>query len=173
VPWRSPEYEGEFPSLGWQVADWAEAYLRVPGGATTGDPFVLTDEQLAFVVRLYRLDPRTGRHAVRRAVLRRAKGWGKSPLLGALALAHLAGPTTFDGWDAAGEPVGRPHPSPWVQVAATSEDQTANTYSQLLAMVGGSPVVEECGLDVGVTRIFLKGRPGRLEHRSYGGHRRR
>ena len=163
MPWRAPEYDGEFPSLGWQVADWAESYLRVPGGAATGDPFVLTDEQLAFVVRLYRLDPRTGRHAVRRAVLRRAKGWGKSPLLGALALAHLAGPTVFDGWDANGEPVGRPHPSPWVQVAAVSLEATDNTYAQLLAMVGGSPVVDACGLDVGVTRIYLKGRAGRLE----------
>lgn len=163
MPWRSPEYEGEFPSLGWQVADWTESYLRVPGGETTGEPFVLTDEQLEFVVRLYRLDPRTGRPAVRRAVLRRAKGWGKSPLLGALALAHLAGPTVFDGWDSAGEPVGRPHPSPWVQVAAVSLEATDNTYAQLLAMVGDSPVVDECGLDVGVTRIYLKGRPGRLE----------
>jgi hypothetical protein len=163
VPWRAPEYAGEFPSLGWQVADWIEAYLRVPGGDRTGEPLQLTDEQLAFVVRLYRLDPRTGRHGVRRAVLRRAKGWGKSPLLGALALAHLAGPTTFDGWDADGEPVGRPHPSPWVQVAAVSLEATDNTYAQLLAMVGGSPVVDECDLDVGITRIYLKGRAGRLE----------
>jgi phage terminase large subunit-like protein len=75
----------------------------------------------------------------------------------------LTGPTTFDGFDADGEPVGRAHPSPWVQVSATSEDQTDNTYAQLLAMVGGSPVVDDCGLDVGVTRIFLRGRPGRLE----------
>ena len=163
MPWRGPEYDGEFPSLGWAVADWCEAYLRVPGGEATGEPFVLTDEQLEFVVRLYRLDSRTGRPAVRRAVLRRAKGWGKSPLLGALSLAHLAGPTLFDGWDAAGEPVGKPHPSPWVQVAAVSLEATDNTYAQLLAMVGESPVVDECGLDVGVTRIYLKGRPGRLE----------
>lgn len=163
MPWRAPEYEGEFPSLGWQVAEWCEANLRVPGGDRTGEPLVLTDEQLEFVVRLYRVDARSGRPAVRRAVLRRAKGWGKSPLVGALALAQLAGPTVFDGWDADGEPVGRPHPSPWVQVCATSEDQTDNTYAQLLAMVAESPVVDDCGLDVGITRIFLKGRPGRLE----------
>jgi len=163
MPWREPEYQGEFPSLGWQVAEWIEAYLRVPGGESTGAPLVLTDEQLEFIVRLYRLDGRTGKPEVRRAVLRRAKGWGKSPLVAGLALAHLVGPTVFDGWSADGEPVGRPHPSPWVQVAATSEDQTDNTYAQLLAMVGGSPVVDECGLDVGVTRIYLRGRPGRLE----------
>lgn len=163
MPWRGPEYEGDFPSLGWQVADWIEAYLRVPGGEATGAPLRLTDEQLEFVVRLYRIDVATGRLAHRRAVLRRAKGWGKSPLVAGLALAHLVGPTTFDGFDSDGEPVGSSHPSPWVQVSATSEDQTDNTYAQLLAMVGDSPVVDECGLDVGVTRIFLRGRPGRLE----------
>ena len=34
---------------------------------------------------------------------------------------------------------------------------------QLLAMLAESPVVDECRLDVGVTRIFTRGRPGRLE----------
>ncbi len=161
--WRTPEYPGEFPSLGWGVVEFMEAYLRVPSGDATGDPLRLTDEQIEFVVRAHRIDPITGARRYRRAVLRRAKGWGKSPFVGGLSVAHLCGPVVFDGWDANGEPVGRPHLSPWVQVAATSEDQTDNTYSQLLAMLAESPVVDECRLDVGVTRIFTRGRPGRLE----------
>jgi phage terminase large subunit-like protein len=161
--WRKPEYPGEFPSLGWQIVDFMEAYLRVPGGDTTGDPLRLTDEQVEFIVRAHRIDPITGLRRYRRAALRRAKGWGKSPLVGGLSVAHLCGPVVFDGWDANGEPVAKPHPSPWVQVAATSEDQTDNTYSQLLAMLAESPVVDECRLDVGITRIFTRGRPGRLE----------
>lgn len=161
--WRKAEYKGEFPSLGWGLVDFMETYLRVPGGDATGDPLRLTDEQIEFVVRAHRIDPITGARRYRRGVLRRAKGWGKSPFVGGLASAHLCGPVVFDGWDANGEPVGKPHPSPWVQVAATSEDQTDNTYSQLLAMLSESPVVDEYKLDVGVTRIFTRGRPGRLE----------
>ena len=159
MPWRGPLVPGEVPSLGPLIIEWCEDLLRVPGGAKTGEPLRLTDEQCKFVGQAYRLDPRTGRRTFRRAVLRRAKGWGKSPIVGALAIAHLCGPTEFDGWDADGEPVGRPHPSPWVQVAATSEDQTDNTYRQLLAMIAESPVVDECGLDVGITRIFVRGLP--------------
>jgi hypothetical protein len=67
-----------------------------------------------------------------------AKGWGKSPLVAALALADFAGPAIFDGWDANGEPVARPwgtgdDPPPWVQVAANSEDQSENTYGAIYA----------------------------------------
>lgn len=161
--WRKPNYEGEFPSLGWALIDWCETYLRVPAGETTGQPLRFTDEQVAFTVRAHRIDPVSGRYAYRRAVLRRAKGWGKSPIVGGMAVGHLVGPVVFDGWDANGEPVGRPHPSPWVQVAATAEDQTDNTWAPIMAMLAESPAVDEFGLDVGLTRIFVKGRPGRME----------
>src|SRR5438309_1842450 len=122
MPWREPQYEGEFPSLGWGVIDWWETYLRIPSGPFWGEPFVPTDEQVRYVVKLYRIDPRTGRFVYRRAAKREAKGKGKSPEAAGLALVEFAGPVVFDGWDADGEPVGRPHPSPWVQVAACSED---------------------------------------------------
>ena len=85
-----------------------------------------------------------------------------SPVVGAVALAHLAGPVVFDGWDSHGDPVGKQHPSPWVQVAATAEDQTDNTWAPVMSMTAESSA-DELGLDVGLTRIFLKGRPGRME----------
>jgi phage terminase large subunit-like protein len=68
-----------------------------------------------------------------------------------------------DGLDAAGRPVGRPHPSPWVQVAATSEDQTDNLFAQLYEMLRDSPAIDELRLDLGVTRIGRRGLPGRIE----------
>lgn len=163
MPWRPPDYDGEFPSLGWDIVDWIEASLTVPDGEDQGRPLKLTNEQVSFVVRFYRLDPRTGRRVYRRGVLVRPKGWGKSPFLAGLSLAELVAPVVFDGWDAAGEPVGRPQPTPWIQIAAVSEDSTDNTWSSLLQMVEDGSVVEQVpGIDVGITRINLPG-GGKIE----------
>lgn len=161
MPWRGPSYDGEFPSLGWQVLDWAEAHFKVPDGPLAGERLTLTDEQASIVVRFYGIDDR-GRFLFRRAAVRRAQGWGKSPLLAVIALAELAGPTRFAGWDATGEPVGADPVAPWVQVAAVSEDQTDNTYAALYAMADESDLSGSV-LDVGLTRVFLKGQTGRLE----------
>lgn len=148
-------------SLGWQVADWCEAFLAQPDGDLAGQPFRFTDEQLTFVVRYYAVDD-AGRWIFRRAQLVRPKGWGKSPLVAALGCAELAGPVVFDGWDGEGQPIGRPQPSPWVQLAAVSEDQTVNTMSLVLAMLReGAAAQEITGLDLGLTRIYTAN--GRLE----------
>lgn len=51
----------------------------------------------------------------------------------------------FDGWDADGQPVGRPWSSirtPWVQIAAASEDQTRNAWDPLLEMLREGPVMD-------------------------------
>lgn len=161
--WRGPQYKGEFPSLGWGVLEWWERYLRLPSGPKWGQPFTATDEQTAYIVRLYRIDPQTGRYVYRRSAKREAKGKGKSPEAAALALAEFAGPVTFDGWDADGEPVAIPRTAPWVQVAACSEDQAGNTYSALFEELRESDALEELGIDLGRTRIQFYDRPGRIE----------
>jgi hypothetical protein len=161
VPWRGAEYDGEFPSLGWDVLAWAESTFRVPDGPFGGKPLCLTDEQAAIVVRFYGIDDRH-RFVFRRAAVRRAQGWGKSPLLALIALTELCGPARFGGWDSNGEPVGVRASTPWVQVAAVSEDQTDNTYAALYTMANESQL-NGTVLDVGLTRIFLKGETGRLE----------
>ena len=148
-------------SLGFQVDQWCREYLRQPDGPDAGSPWRFTPEQLSFLWRLYAVDDR-GRWMWNRAVLRRAKGWGKSPFMAAVALAELCGPTRFGGWDANGEPVGIPVPLPWVQLAGVSEKQTDNTMSMVLAMVGESPIVDQYGLDPGITRVFVRG-GGKLE----------
>lgn len=161
MPWRGPEYDGEFPSLGWHILDWALEHLVVPDGPLAGQPLDLTDEQARILVRFYGLDDR-GRFLFRRAAVRRAQGWGKSPLLALIALAELAGPTRFDGWDANGEPVAVRPVAPWVQVAAVSEDQTDNTYAAAYAMAQESDLAGTL-IDIGITRMFLVGETGRLE----------
>ncbi len=145
--------DGSVKTLGWGVIDFCEAYLLQPDGDEAGEPWRFTPEQLNFILWFYAVDEH-GKYVYRRAVLRRAKGWGKSPFLGALALAELCGPTRFGGWDAHGDPVGVPHPMPWVVVAGVSETQAANTLDAVRAMSEDSLLVDEFGLDVGMTRIL-------------------
>lgn len=169
MPWRGPEYEGEFPSLGWQLLEWWAEHL--PNPRDDSAPLIFTDDQARSLIEWHALDPVTGKHLYRRGASRRSKGIGKSPVRGADAIAALAGPIVFDGWDAYGNPVGRPlgtksgDPSPWVQIAAVSEDQTENTYGALYAFLTANDgkAADELRIDVGLTRCFLRDRKGRLE----------
>jgi hypothetical protein len=154
---------GGLPSrtLGWDVLRWSIRYIHQPDGPFAGEAWRFTPEQVRFVLWWYALDD-VGRFLWTRAVLRRAKGWGKSPVMAALALAELCGPTRYAGDDANGDPVGMPAPMPWVQIAGVSEKQTTNTMSMVLAMIEESDIVDDYGLDIGLTRIFAAG-GGRLE----------
>lgn len=163
MPWRGPEYPGEFPTLGWGVIDLCTTYARLPNGA----PLVPTVRQQKFIARLYRLDPATGRFVYRRAVDEGAKGVGKSPEGCMIGLGELVGDVVFDGWDANGNPVGRPR---WtsefpalIQVCANAEDQTDNLYGFFRQMLSESPALDEFGIDLGKTRIELTTHPGKME----------
>ena len=92
-----------------------------------------------------------------------AKGWGKSPLAAAIALAEFAGPVLFDHWEG-DEPIGRPWDSPVVEIAAVSEDQTDNTYSAIFEFLNANDgrAAQSLGIDNGRTRLYLVGRPGVL-----------
>ncbi|WGH20294.1 terminase large subunit [Arthrobacter phage MaGuCo] len=148
--------DGSVKTLGWGVIDWSEGYLLQPDGDDAGDPFRFTREQLNFILWWYAVDA-GGVFIYRRGILRRAKGWGKSPFLGALALAELAGPVRFGGWSSFGDPVGVAHPMPWIVIAGVSETQTENTFAAIRAMCEDSVLVDDFGLDVGMTRILLPG----------------
>ena len=139
-------------SLAPQVLDWCSRYIRQPDGPDAGGPWRFTPEQRRFLWYLYAIDE-NGRWLWTRAVLRRAKGWGKSPVMAALALAELCGPVRFGGWKG-DEPIGVPVTLPWVQIAGISERQTTNTMSMVLAMLHESPIIDEYGLDPGLTRIY-------------------
>lgn len=155
--WR-PSHPGDFPTLGWGVLEWLTEYLAAPDRAEY-EPLRLTQEQAEFVLALYRLDPITGRRTVRRALLSRPRGWGKSPLLGALCCAEGLADVVFDGWDAQGQPVGRPWATvrtPVVQVAAVAEVQTRNTWLPILDMLREGPAVDAFpGLDPLDSRVIL------------------
>lgn len=163
VGWRGPTKTRPYPTLGWRVLDWMFAHLPSPADPT--QPLILTPEQANIVLRWYELDPDTGEYVNRRGRLEMAKGWGKSPLLAAIALAEFAGPVVFAGWDDRGDPVGEAQYWPVVEVAAVSEDQTDNTwavvYQYLTANEGRA--AKALGIDFGLTRMYLTGeRPGTM-----------
>lgn len=168
MPWRGPEHEDDFPSLGWALLEWWSDHLANP--RDENEPLIFTAEQALDIVEWHRIDPRTGRHVHRRGASRRSKGRGKSPVEAAKAISELCGDVLFDGWDAAGEPVGRPwgtkgSPPAWVQIAAVSEDQTENTYGAIYEFLTANDgrAADELRIDVGLTRCFLRDRPGKLE----------
>lgn len=164
MPWR-PAFPGEVPTLGYDILDWLSTYLAAPDRSEY-EPFVPTREQAQFILNLYALDPATGRRRFRRACLSRPKGWGKSPILAALAVGEALAPVVPDGWDADGRPVGKPWATmrtPWVQLAAVSEDQTRNAWAPLLEMLREGPVLDEyVGLEPLDTFVNLPGR-GKIE----------
>jgi hypothetical protein len=176
VGWRGPLEPGEFPTLGYQVAEWIESMCVIPDGDRQGQPYRLTDEMLRFLLRFYRLHPQAlvleGRPSApfvyRGGQLMRAQKWGKSPFGGAICLGEAFGPVIFDGWNAEGEPVGRPHPTPWIQVVATSEEQTDNVWMAIYETASRGPIADIPGIDIGLLDINLPS-GGKIEPRSASG----
>lgn len=156
MPWRgpvpgSPYLDDQFPSLGWEIAAILdELFWWMP----------CTDEQVRKLVHVYRVAPDTGRRHYRRGQFMGPKGVGKSPEAAKFTIAELELPIIFDGWDANGEPVGRPRtkPTPWVQIAAVSLDQTDNTYGALLELLTANDgsAADALGLDPGDTRTVRR-----------------
>lgn len=179
--WRGPEYRGEFPSLGWLVGEWIQQHCVIPDGDRAGEAYGLTDEMWTFLVHHYRLrlsaefGQKASAFTYRRSQLVRPQKWGKGPFSAAMICGEAVGPVLFDGWAEGGEvydcrdhdcgcgwfweyepgdPMGRPWPTPLIQITANSEDQTANVYSALTPMIELGPLAELIP-DTGETRINL------------------
>ncbi len=156
MPWRGPVagsdlLEDAFPSLGWEIVDILDdLFWWMP----------CTEKQIRTLVEVYRVDPVAERRAYRKAQLMDPKGTGKSPEAAKFSITELELPVVFDGWDANGDPVGRPRtkPTPWVQIAAVSLDQTDNTYGALLELLSDhdGTAAERLGLDPGDTRTVRR-----------------
>ena len=98
--------------------------------------------------------------------LSRAKGWSKSGFASKLVVVEGCGPSRFDGWDAYGEPVGRPARTPLINCFATEENQAGETYAAaalIFQHLADSPWPRANGyrIDVGInkgeksTRAFI------------------
>jgi hypothetical protein len=112
---------------------------------------------------------------------------GKGPWSATIVLAEAAGPVVFNGWAEGGEvylcsdwgcdcgwgtddhwkephvyergdPMGRPWPSPLIQLTATSADQVENVYRPLKSMVKNGPLGDIMKVGEEFTRIGQQGR---------------
>lgn len=168
MPWK-PSEPGEVPTLGWYVLDWMTEMLARPA-IDEYEPFVPYREQEDFILRWYEIDPQTGRFRYQRGLLGRPRGWGKSPILGALCIVEGLADVVFDGWDADGQPVGKPWRTirtPLVHVAAVSEDQTGNTWQPMVEMLSGPVLDEYPGVEPFDTVVNLP--RGKIEKRTSSG----
>ncbi len=181
------EFVVGWPTLGFLVADWVEAHCPVADGSQRGAPFEMYDWQLWCTANHYRLrqDAQQGQLATafhyRRSQIVGPQKSGKGPWSATLIAAEAAGPVLFAGWAGSddgyacsdhgcgcdfeyryrpGEPMGRPWPSPLIQLLATAEDQTDNVYRPLQAMVKGGPLGDV--MRVGEQFIRLPG-DGRID----------
>lgn len=159
-----PPWTG-WPTLGWQVIDWSQTYLCHGPGDIQGEPLVIDDEIALHLLWVFRLWPKghelEGRRMVRRAILSRPKGRAKSEIAGALVCGLALGPVVFDGWDANGEPVGRPVRYPYIRCLATEEGQAGNTYDNVTYMLCEGEAANEYSIDVGrsaesSTRVIIR-----------------
>lgn len=147
-------------TLGWGVLNWCSTHLAQPDGETRGDRWVFTNEQVIFILHYYAVDE-NGKFTYRSGVLERPKGWGKSPLLAALCCAEMLGPVKFSHWDALGRPVGRPHPSPLIQIAGIAGDQARNTMTLVGEMLGQGDAKDMYNLDIAASRVVVSGQAHR------------
>lgn len=133
-----PAFDGQKCSLGYQAIEWLEEFACHGPGDVEGDPldFRTDPEVEQFIIDCYALDPATGRRLVDRAAYSAPKGRAKSETAGLIGVFDALGPARFDGWDADGQPVGRPIRSPFVRALATEEKQAGHTFQNIAYVMG-------------------------------------
>lgn len=110
----------------------------------------------------------------RRSLVVAPQKTGKGPWAAAIVCFEAVGPSVFGGWAVdgdeyrcedhgcdcgwtyayeAGEPMGIRHPSPLIQLTATSEDQVDNVYRPLKAMIKMGPLASLMKVREGFIRI--------------------
>lgn len=160
-------------TIGWQILAWIEENLLADETDAHNRPlpFDLTDEQKRFILWFYALDEGyedrepTGRFKYREYVLQRLKGHGKDPLAAVISAVEFVGPCRFAGWAARdmpeinvmqGDPIAKPHPRAWIQIAAVSLKQTQNTMKLFRGLFTPACLAEH-GIDIGKETIYAYG----------------
>jgi hypothetical protein len=141
---------------------WIEHHAVIPDGFSQGQRFTMLPWQLKVASNMYavkasaEVGQKSTAFVYRRAQVIMPQKSGKGPFAAAVVLAEAAGPTVFAGFAQGGEryrcrdwgcscgwefvydqgdPMAVPQPTPLIQLLATSEDQVANVYRPLTAMI--------------------------------------
>lgn len=161
-----PDDETPYPTLGPLVVEWMQEHLCFGPGDLLGEPLRLSDEQRAFIYRFYEIQPESrkdaGRRRFNRCALSLPKGSAKSELGALIACAELAddAPVRFNGWDADGQPKGRPLNDPFVVLVAVTEEQSDElAYGAMRIILQESKIANR--FDIGLDRILRAGGHGK------------
>lgn len=163
-----PFDEDPWPSLGGQVCDLIEERAVFGPGSLKGQPARIDGEKRAAIWKAYELYPRdhplAGRRRFRRVRFSWRKGTAKTELMAWIAFAelHPEGPVRFDGWDAAGNPVGRPVNDPYIPLLAYTQEQVEElAYGALMVVCQEGPDADL--FDAGKERIIRLDERGRAD----------
>jgi len=162
-----PPFDAEpWPTLGPQVVDLIEARFVFGPGDLRGEPAVVDGEKRALLYRAYEVYPRghpkAGKRRFNRVAISLRKGTAKTELAAWIVGVelHPEGPVRCDGFDAYGNPVGRPVKDPYIPMVAYTEEQTEElAYGALYAILSEG---EDADLfDIGLERITRIGGDGK------------
>lgn len=164
-----PELDDEpWPTLGPQVASLIEECSIFGPGSLKGEPARLDDEKRAALYRMYEVYPQghefAGRRRFKRAAISWRKGLAKTEFMAWVAFAelHPDGPVRCDGFDASGNPVGRPVADPYIpMLAVTSEQVEELAFGALAVMCSEGPDADL--FDVSLERIIRLSSSGRAD----------
>lgn len=155
-----------WPTLGPQVCDFIEERAIFGPGDLMGEPAVISAEKRAIIYRAYEVYPPghefAGRRRFKRVGWSVRKGMAKTELLAWVCYAelHPEGPVRGDGFDAHGNPVGRPVQSPYIPMLAYSKEQVEElAYGVLTAVCTEGPDADL--FDVSLERILRLSARGR------------
>jgi len=181
------EGDGEWPTLGGELAAWQEATLAFGPGDLLGRPYRVDEEGHALLEMLYQVYPpqhrgrcrfdsdgaswrctvgngRCGRRRFQTGALVQRKGSLKSERLAAVASGELApdAPVRCDGFRREGRtwiPIGRPVVSPFVFIFAFAKEQAEDTsFDAMRAMIEQGPGADR--FEVYEERILRRGGDG-------------
>lgn len=156
VPKPDPE---PWPTLGPQVVAFLEERAVFGPGDLRGQPATLDAEKRGAIYRAYEVfpkgHPRAGRRRFSRVGLSWPKGTAKTEFMAWIAYAelHPESPVRCDGFDASGEPVGRPVSDPYIPLVAYTAEQTEElAFGALYVVCSEGPDPDL--FDIGLTRIM-------------------
>lgn len=165
VPGPDPE---PYPTLGAQVCDFITERAVYGPGSLQGEAYRIDPEFRAFIFRAFEVFPQghpwQGRRRFKRVGMSVRKGLAKSEreALFAFCELHPEGPTRCDGFDASGQPVGRPVRSPYIPMLAVTVEQVEElAFGALKYIVEEGPDADL--FDVSLERIIRLDEYGRAD----------
>lgn len=141
-----PDLDLSYPTLGPEIASFITERCVFGPGSLAGEAAILDDEKLAALYRLYEVYPKghrlEGRRRFQRGGIEWRKGMAKTEFAAWVAFSelHPEGPVRCDGFNAQGEPVGRPVAFPYIPMMAVTEEQVSElAYGVLKYVVEEGP----------------------------------